>query len=410
MKKQAIIGSTIINGTGSEPLRNGTILIQDGKIGEVGKADQIKLDPDVERIDASGKFTMPGIIDSHVHVTPNQDVPNDIRINLRVGFNSISLLRQSLGAGVTTVVSIGGGPPSVELTNAINEGYVDRCANQITAGVVNASGGHVRGRHADGPWEIRKAVRELASAGCTMIKTAATAGFQWEHERVHWPDYTEEELTALVDEARMRDMPVAAHAHGHEGLKYAVNARVHMIHHGALIDDEGLEAINKADLYFVPTLFTTSIGRVAKVEQPWTKERMEAAYPIHREGVSKAHKMGTKIALGTDGGAGDAMIELSEFVDCGLSPMDAIVAGTRNTADALSILDRVGTIESGKDADLLIIGKNPLDDINVLQNQENIDLVMTHGKVQTTSNEMKVYLNPRLEGPARRIVRVNVDM
>ena len=410
MKKQAIIGSTIINGTGSEPLRNGTILIQDGKISEVGKADQIKLGPDVERIDATGKFTMPGIIDSHVHVTPNQDVPNDIRINLRVGFNSISLLRQSLGAGVTTVVSIGGGPPSVELTNAINEGYVDRCANQITAGVVNASGGHVRGRHADGPWEIRKAVRELASAGCTMIKTAATAGFQWEHERVHWPDYTEEELTALVDEARMRDMPVAAHAHGHEGLKYAVNARVHMIHHGALIDDEGLEAINKADLYFVPTLFTTSIGRVAKVAQPWTKERMEAAYPIHREGVSKAHKMGTKIALGTDGGAGDAMIELSEFVDCGLSPMDAIVAGTRNTADALSILDRVGTIESGKDADLLIIGKNPLNDINVLQNQENIDLVMTHGKVQTTSNEMKVYLNPRLEGPPRRIVRVNVDM
>jgi len=410
MKKQAIIGSTIINGTGSEPLRNGTILIQEGKIVEVGKADQIKLGPDVERIDATGKFTMPGIIDSHVHVTPNQDVPNDIRINLRVGFNSISLLRQSLGAGVTTVVSIGGGPPSVELTNAINEGYVDRCANQITAGVVNASGGHVRGRHADGPWEIRKAVRELASAGCTMIKTAATAGFQWEHERVHWPDYTEEELTALVDEARMRDMPVAAHAHGHEGLKYAVNARVHMIHHGALIDDEGLEAINKADLYFVPTLFTTSIGRVAKVEQPWTKERMEAAYPIHREGVSKAHKMGTKIALGTDGGAGDAMIELSEFVDCGLSPMDAIVAGTRNTADALSILDRVGTIESGKDADLLIIGKNPLNDINVLQNQENIDLVMTHGKVQTTSNEMKVYLNPRLDGPPRRIVRVNVDM
>ena len=410
MKKQAIIGSTIIDGTGSDPLRNGTILIEDGKIVDVGNADQIKLGPDVERIDAIGKFTMPGIIDSHVHVTPNQDVPDDIRINLRVGFNAISLLRQSLGAGVTTVVSIGGGPAAVELTNAINEGYVDRCANQITAGVVNASGGHVRGRHADGPWEIRKAVRELASAGCTMIKTAATAGFQWEHERVHWPDYTEEELTALVDESRMRDMPVAAHAHGHEGLKYAVNARVHMIHHGALIDDEGLEAINKADLYFVPTLFTTSIGRVAKVEQPWTKERMEAAYPIHREGVSKAHKMGTKIALGTDGGAGDAMIELSEFVDCGLSPMDAIVAGTRNTADALSILDRVGTVENGKDADLLIIGRNPLDDINVLQNQENIELVMTRGKVQTTSNEMRIYLNPRLDGPPRRIVRVNVDM
>lgn len=410
MKQQAIIGSTIIDGTGSSPIQNGIVLIDNGKTVNVGSADQVKLNPDVVKIDATGKFTMPGIIDSHVHVTPNQDVPGDIRINLRVGFNAINTLRQSLGAGVTTVVSIGGGPPAVELTNAIEGGYVDRCASQITAGVVNASGGHVRGRHADGPWEIRKAVRELISAGCTMIKTAATAGFQWEQERVHWPDYTEEELTALVDEARMRDIPVAAHAHGHEGLKYAVNARVHMIHHGALIDDEGLEAITKADLYFVPTLFTTSVDRVAKVEQPWTKERMEAAYSVHREGVCKAHQMGTKLALGTDGGPGDAMIELSELVDCGLSPMDAIVTGTRNTADALSILDRVGTLETGKDADLLIVDKNPLDDIKVLQDQENIALVMTHGIVRTTSEEMKVYLNPRLEGPPRRIVRVNVDM
>jgi imidazolonepropionase-like amidohydrolase len=410
VNKQAIVGSTIIDGSGADPIKNGTIVIDHGKIVEVGSSDQIQLTPEVTQIDATGKFSMPGIIDSHVHVTPNQDVPADIRINLRVGFNAINTLRQSLGAGVTTVVSIGGGPPAVELANAINEGYVDRCANQITAGVVNASGGHVRGRHADGPWEIRKAVRELASAGCTMIKTAATAGFQWEHERVHWPDYTEEELVALVDEARMRDLPVAAHAHGHEGLKYAVNARVHMIHHGALIDDEGLEAITRADLYFVPTLFTTSVGRVALVEQPWTKKRMEAAYTIHREGVSKAHKVGTKIALGTDGGPGDAMIELSELVDCGLSPMDAIVAGTRNTADALMILDRVGTVESGKDADLLIVAKNPLENINVLQNQDNISLVMTKGKVQTTSEEMKVYLDPRLSGPPRRIVRVNVDM
>jgi imidazolonepropionase-like amidohydrolase len=409
VNKMVIIGSTIIDGSGVEPVKNGIILVHDNKIVEVGPAGTIEVPPEATVIDATGKFTMPGIIDSHVHVTPNQDVPDDVRINLRVGFNAINTLRQSLGAGVTTVVSIGGGPPAVELTNAIKEGYVDRCANQITAGVVNASGGHVRGRHADGPWEVRKAVRELASAGCTMIKTAATAGFQWEHERVHWPDYTEEELTALVDEARARDMPVAAHAHGHEGLRYAVNARVHMIHHGALIDDAGLEAITQADLYFVPTLFTTSIGRVAKVEQPWTKERMEAAYPIHREGVAKAHKMGTKIALGTDGGPGDAMIELSEFVDCGLSPMDAIVAGTRNTADALSILDKVGTIESGKDADLLIVEKNPLDDINTLQDQENIALVMTHGKVQTTSEGMKTYLNPRLGGPPKRIVRVTMD-
>ena len=187
MTKFVISGGTIIDGLGGEPVPNGALLIEDGKIAAVGNANEIHSPPDATTIDATGKIVMPGIIDSHVHVTPNQDIPNDPRIHLRVGFNAINTLRQSLDRGVTTVVSITGGPSAVELTMAINEGYVDRCASQLVAGVVNASGGHVRGRHADGPWEIRKAVRELASAGCNLIKTAATAGFQWEHERVHWP-------------------------------------------------------------------------------------------------------------------------------------------------------------------------------------------------------------------------------
>ena len=409
LKSYAITGTTIIDGNGGAPLTNGTVVVENGKISAVGPSGQVQVPPDAEVIDATGKFAMPGIIDSHMHVTPNQDVPNDIRIHLRVGFNAINTLRQSLGRGVTTVVSITGGPPAVELTNAIKEGYVDRCSTQIVAGVVNASGGHVRGRHADGPWEIRKAVRELASAGCQIIKTAATAGFQWEHERVHWPDYTEEELVALVDECRMRDMPVAAHAHSQPGLTYAINARVHMIHHGAHIDDAALEGITREDLYFVPTLFVTSTDHVAKMPWPWTKERMEIAHPIHREGVRKAHEMGTKIAVGTDGGPGDAMIELAELVDCGLSPMDAIVAGTRNTADALMILDQVGTLESGKRADLLVLNANPLDNIKVLQDVESIDLVIARGEVQTTSESMKAHLDSRLSGPPRRIVRVTLD-
>jgi imidazolonepropionase-like amidohydrolase len=404
-----IKGSTLIDGNGGTPLDNSVVVVDEGVIIAVGVADEVTVPPDAEVIDATSKFTMPGIIDSHMHVTPNQDVPNDVRIHLRVGYNGINTLRQSLGRGVTTVVSITGGPSAVELTNAIEAGYVDRTATQLVAGVVNASGGHVRGRHADGPWEIRKAVRELASAGCNLIKTAATAGFQWKHEKVHWPDYTEEELVALVDECRMRDLPVAAHAHSQPGLNFAINARVHMIHHGAHIDDEALEGITRAGLYFVPTLCVTSRGRISKHPWPWTRERMEIAHPIHREGVRKAHEMGTKIAVGTDGGPGDAMIELAELVDCGLSPMDAIVAGSRNTADALMILDQVGTIEAGKRADLLVLRTNPLEDITVLQDPENIDLVMARGDVQSTSAQMKTHLNSRLSGPPTRIVRVTLD-
>lgn len=404
-----IKGSTLIDGNGGTPLDNSVVVVDEGVITAVGVADEVTVPPDAEVIDATSKFTMPGIIDSHMHVTPNQDVPNDVRIHLRVGYNAINTLRQSLGRGVTTVVSITGGPSAVELTNAIEAGYVDRTATQLVAGVVNASGGHVRGRHADGPWEIRKAVRELASAGCNLIKTAATAGFQWKHEKVHWPDYTEEELVALVDECRMRDLPVAAHAHSQPGLNFAINARVHMIHHGAHIDDEALEGITRAGLYFVPTLCVTSRGRISKHPWPWTRERMEIAHPIHREGVRKAHEMGTKIAVGTDGGPGDAMTELAELVDCGLSPMDAIVAGSRNTADALMILDQVGTIEAGKRADLLVLRTNPLEDITVLQDPENIDLVMARGDVQSTSAQMKTHLNSRLSGPPTRIVRVTLD-
>ena len=411
MMKYAIVGSTIIDGTGVVPVEDGTVLVEDGKITAAGRAEDVQVPHDVTSIDARGKYTMPGIIDSHMHVTPNQDIPDDVRIHLRVGYNAVSILRQSLGYGVTTVVSITGGPPAVELTNAINQGYIDRCADQLVAGVVNASGGHVRGRHADGPWEIRKAVRELASAGCNLIKTAATAGFQWEHERVHWPDYTEEELVALVDEARMRDMPVAVHAHSQPGLNYAINARAHMIHHGAHIDEEALEGITREGLYFVPTLFVTSPGKLGYIptETPWVSERIKRARPIHQAGVRKAREMGTKIAVGTDGNPGDAMIELAELVECGFSPMEAIVAGTHNTADALMVLDRVGTLEPGKQADLLIVEKNPLDDISVLQDVDNIALVMTHGKVQTTSENMKTLLCPRLGGPPRRIVRVTLD-
>ncbi len=408
MSKTAFVGGRVIDGTGARPIEPGVVVIDGGKIQSVGRSDEIELPAGAERIDTSGKTVMPGIIDSHMHVTPNQDIPDDVRVHLRIGYNAINTLRQSLGRGVTTVVSITGGPPAVELSRAIEEGYVDRCARQLVAGVVNASGGHVRGRHADGPWEVRKAVRELTSAGCDLIKTAATAGFQWEHERVHWPDYTQEELTALVDEARARDMPVAVHAHSQPGLNYAIEARAHMIHHGALIDEEALEGITRNDLYFVPTLFVTSLHHRPDVEAPWSRERMEHAYPIHREGVRKAREMGTKIALGTDGGPGDAMVELSELVDCGLTPMEAIVAGTRNTADALMILDRVGTLEPGKLADLIVVDGNPLDDITLLQDEHNVVLVITDGVVQATSDEYRAHLNPRLTGPPRRVVQVTL--
>jgi len=391
---KAIVGGRVIDGAGGRALEPGVVLVDKDRVAAVGRPQQVPVPSDAEVIDACGKTVMPGIWDCHIHLTPNRDLPPDVRTHLGVGYRAISTLQRSLDRGITTMVSITGGPPAVELSVAINEGLIRHCPRQLAAGVVNATGGHVRGRAADGPWEVRKAVREVISEGVDLIKTAASGGFQWEHERVSWTDYTREELIALVEEAHSKDKPVQVHAHSQPGLNNAIEAGCDMILHGALIDDEALEGIAARGLYFIPTLCVTSDPRIERQPRPWTKERMQHAQPHHREGVRKAHEMGVRLAVGTDGQVGDAMYELMELVSCGLSPMDAIVAGTRNSADAHGLLDEVGTLEPGKKADLIMVEGNPLDDIGLLFERERILLVMRDGRVECTDEAHKEYLHP----------------
>ena len=145
VSKKAIINGRVIDGTGSKAVAVGTVLVEDKVIQGVGRLDEVPVPSDAERIDAAGKTVMPGIIDSHIHVTPNVDLPSDVRTHLRVGYRAIKTLRDSLRRGVTTVVSITGNPPAVELTKAVEEGLVEGCARQLVAGVVAATEGHVRG-------------------------------------------------------------------------------------------------------------------------------------------------------------------------------------------------------------------------------------------------------------------------
>ena len=167
------------------------------------------------------------------------------------------------------------------------------------------------------------------------------------------------------------------------------------------MDVQGLEDIVSRNLYFVPTLWCTSKIRIeqyvgtSREDAPWTLERMKHAYDIHREGVRKGIEMGIKLAVGTDGRPGDAMYEMLEMVWCGLSPMGAIVAGTRNAAESIGRLDEFGTLEAGKKADLLIVEGNPLDDIEILTKQKNILVVMKDGKVESTDEAHKMLLSPR---------------
>ena len=378
--KKAIVNGRIIDGTGARPLESGTVIIDGDEIAAVGRADEAAIPADAERIDASGKTVMPGLIDGHMHVT-SMPAFLDAQGHLAQSFKGIGKLRRCLEWGTTTVANVSGCPENVILRRAIETREVTGCARLLVGAMVNATGGHVRGRAADGPWEVRKAVREMIVAGVDFIKTAASGGFQWEHERVEWEDYTLEELTALVEESHSKDKRVAVHAHSQSGLNHSIQAGCDIIAHGAMIDDEALSGIAAKGLCYMPTLHITSKKVTERPSlPPHMRERMERAHPVHRAGVRKAHQMGITISVGTDGGPGDIMNELAELVRCGLSPMDAIVAATRNTADALGILDTVGTLEPGKKADMVIVAGNPLDDVSRLSDKRNVVLVMKEGK------------------------------
>jgi len=382
MGRIALTNGRIVDGTGQPPLHPGTIVVDGSLIEAVGLADEVPIPEDCRIIDVQDRTVLPALLDGHMHVS-GEPGRLDHMGHVRENVKAVGKLQKCLRWGTSTVAHAAGGPESVVLRDLIAEGLLPGCSDLLVGGAISATGGHVRGRSADGPWEIRKAVREMTMAGVDHIKTCASGGFQWEHERLSGEDYTVTELHALVEEAHARDKRVHVHAHAQPGLDHAIEARCDVILHGAHIDDAALEGIAENGLWYMPTLHITSEQVWGTMDWPaYMTDRMREANPIHRAGVAKAYEMGIKIAVGTDGGPGSIMNELSELVACGFSPMDALVAATRNTADALGILDKTGTLQAGKRADVLVIRGNPLADISIPSSQDSIALVMKAGEIQ----------------------------
>lgn len=387
--KLAFLNARLIDGTGHEVITQSALVVEGDVIALIGARSDVAVPRDAIEIDCAGMTIIPGLIDAHMHITwlPSE---LDARGHMRSNLEGVGRLQASLKSGVTTVGNQSGGYESVILRDAINEGLVRGCARVITAGMVNATGGHVRGIAGDGPWEARKAVREqIHLVKADLIKTAASGGFQWEAEHVEDPDYTFEELEAVVDEAHSKAKLVHVHAHSQPGLERAIRAGCDVIAHGAMIDRRAVEDIAAAHLHYQPTLYVTS-KRVMDRENPpriphmlpHMYERMARAHPIHREGVRYAHELGVTLSVGTDGGPGDATQELLELAACGLSPMEAIVAGTRNSAATLGILNDVGTLESGKRADLLVLDGDPLESLSILREPNRLQLVVKDGQLE----------------------------
>ncbi len=380
----AIIHGQLIDGTGAPAIDDGVVVVEGQRIAAVGPADAVEVPAGAEVIDACGKTAMPGLIEGHAHVGGD---PKAVRV-----------LRRSLQRGITTVCSVSANVSGIALRDGIAAGHVRGCARMIAGCIVTPTHGHVKFRTADGPWEVRKAVREMVQAGADFIKTAASGGFWAQDENCSSPNYTLEELVALTSEAHAWGAPVVCHVHTQPGLGNCIEADVDQIHHGAFIDEAAVRGIQAKGLYYTPTLAVTCPRNIdAKADRPWEAEEMAEAQPMHRAGVRLAHEIGVKLCVGCDypgtpaaWRTGDrTLYEMQELVACGLSPMETIVAATRTNAEAYGKLDDLGTLEPGKRADVLVVNGDPLDDVSVLYPPENIALVMKDGAVEYTDDAYK---------------------
>lgn len=396
----AIRAARLIDGTGAAPLANGVVLIEGERIVAVG-AD-LAIPDGVRVIDLGGATLLPGLIDCHTHIASGDpaDYYDDLfrRSHVDKAVAAPVYALRTLEAGFTTVREVGA-PELVDvaLKRAIDAGLVPGPRMQVATLAIGATGGHAdttgfspylawheMGSTADGVDEIRKAVRQRVKLGADVIKVAATAGVLSEEESVGAPQYTQDELNALVDEATAWGKRVAAHAHGAEGIRRAVRAGVASIEHGSLLDDEGIRLMKKHGTVLVADVYNddyilAEFGRLGYPEKIIAKERSIGR--LQRENFRKAARAGVKIAFGTDAGVyphGWNAKQLAHMVAWGLTPLQAITSATSSAAELLGWSDRVGRVAPGLYADLIAVSGDPLADVTEL---ERVAWVMKGGAV-----------------------------
>lgn len=379
------------------------ILIEGEKIKEVGPLEVISktIPANTKIIDLSNFTVLPGLIDCHTHIVfQPENYLNDIfrKSPIDLAVTAHIYARKTLEAGFTTIRDLGAGEyVDVALRNAVNSGKIIGPRMQVATLAVGSTGGHgdLTGFSpyihfnnfdgiADGVDEIKKLIRTEIKNGADVIKMIATAGVLSEEESVGAPQYSQEEMNAVVQEAAMWGKKVAAHAHGAEGIKRAIKSGVASIDHGSLIDDEGIQMMIKRGTYLVADVYNddyilAEFSRMGYPQKIIEKERLIGR--LQRENFKKAALAGVKIAYGTDAGVyphGWNGKQFFHMVRWGLTPMQAIQSATINAADLLGWDDRVGTIESGKFADIVAVRNDPLVNISEL---ENINFVMKGGSV-----------------------------
>ncbi|HMZ06887.1 MAG TPA: amidohydrolase family protein [Anaerolineales bacterium] len=390
--------ATLIDGTGAKPVEHSAIAIEDDKIIFTGSMENwhVPEGKSVQEFDMTGRTILPGLIDCHVHIAA-ECLP-DSTMNGPWGWTTLIMLKHAqntLSAGITTIRDVGGRHHlEFSLRKAVEAGLfvaprmslAGKLLSITCAGSEWYDGMY---READGVEEVRKAAREQLKAGADLIKVLATGAVLSPGEKPGAATFELEEIRAAVVEAQKVGKIVAAHAHGIEGIRNAVEAGAKTIEHGTYLSQDPLvmERMAKENIFLVPTLkagYDVIYGDRPGIPQ-WIMEKSKETQEDAMRSIRKAYEMGVPIAMGTDAATpynfhGENAMELYYMSQAGISTMDCIVASTKNAAKALGWDSRIGTLEAGKLADLLIVKKNPLDDLRSLADRTNIEYVMQNGK------------------------------
>lgn len=373
------------------------ILVESGVIKKISK--NIKTSNEVEVIDLPETTILPGLMDAHVHLTGNTDLKGYEGISessYLATIYGVKNAKQTLLAGFTTVRNVGAANyADVALRDAIAQKAIIGPTLLVSGPPLGITGGHCDSNVlpadyefkaqgvADGPWEVRRKVRENRKYGVDLIKYCATGGVMSKNTNVNNRQYTLEEMKAIVDEAHTLGLKVAAHAHGLEGIRMAINAGVDSIEHSSLIDQETIDLAIVNSVFLSMDIYVSDyiLGEGAKNGIPeYSLEKERTVGRKQRENFKMAVKSGAKMVFGTDAGIfphGKNARQFKYMVKWGMTPIESIQAATINTAELFG-LNNIGEIKESFDADLIGVKGNPLDDITLL---EDIHFVMKEGQV-----------------------------
>ena len=381
----------------SGKLINADILVESGVIKKVAKNIPIK--SEYEIIDLRDMTVLPGLMDAHVHLTGNTDLKGNEGISessYLATIYGVKNAKETLMAGFTTVRNVGASNYSdVALRDGIEQKAIVGPTLLVSGPPLGITGGHCDSNIlpaeyeykaqgvADGPWEVRRKVRENKKYGVDLIKYCATGGVMSKGTNVNNRQYTLDEMKAIVDEAHTLGMKVAAHAHGLQGIRMAIEAGVDSIEHSSLIDQETVNFAISKGVFLAMDIYVSDyiLGEGAKNGIPeYSLEKERIVGKKQRENFKMAFESGAKMAFGTDAGIyphGKNARQFKYMVQWGMTPIEAIQASTINTAELFGLAN-IGEIKESFDADLVAVKGNPLDDITLL---ENIDFVMKEGQI-----------------------------